>query len=200
MSPDIPWPRKGDLLFVDGDDWWHNACVGWSCEEWHGYAEGYKRAADLLVQHVADTQSNQDYLIYPIVFLYRQALEIALKHLLYKGSLLLDRDSGIPKQHRLVPVWQQCRAIIEEVWPEGPRDELDSVGEILHQFDYRDPVSTVFRYPVDTSGRASLPVNERINIRNFSQVANRVFSLVDAAGSGVSEYLQSKWDMERDCS
>src|SRR5438270_6878360 len=118
MSQDLPWPQKGDLLFVDGDDWWHNACVGWSREEWDGYAEGYKRAADLLVQHVVDTQSNQDYLIYPVAFLYRQAVEVSLKHLLVKGSQLLDRKSVIPKHHRLVPLWQQCWAIIEQVWPE----------------------------------------------------------------------------------
>ena len=54
MIPEDPWPRKGDVLFVDGGDWLQNACVGWSGDEWHGYAEGYRRAAELLVQHVAD--------------------------------------------------------------------------------------------------------------------------------------------------
>jgi hypothetical protein len=200
MTPEIPWPRKGNLLFVDGDDWWHNACVGWSREEWHGYAEGYRRAADVLVQHVSDTQSFQDYLIYPIIFLYRQAIEVSLKHLLFKGSQLLDREQAIPRQHQLVPLWQQCRGIIEEVWPDGPKEELGAVQEVLEQFDCRDPRSTVFRYPVDISGRSSLPTSERINIRNFSEVANRVFSFLEAGTCGVSEYLQHKWDMEREYS
>src|SRR5262245_12930551 len=199
MIPETPWPRKGDLLFLAGDDWWHNACVGWSHEQWQGYAEGYRLAADLLVQHVSDTKSNQDFLIYPIVFLYRQAIEVALKYLLLTGSQLLDLKPVIPNQHRLVPLWKQCRVILERVWPEGPKEELDAVGEVLHQFDGRDPVSTVFRYPVDTSGRASLSVSEQINIRNFSEVANRVFSLLDASGSGVSEYLQHKRDMASEC-
>jgi hypothetical protein len=198
MIPEIPWPRLGDVLFTDGDDCWHNACVGWSREAWVGYAEGYRLAADLLVQHVADTQSKQDFLIYPIVFLYRQAMEVSLKYLLFKGSQLLDRKPVVPKQHRLVPLWQECRAIIEEVWPEGPKQDLDAVGAVFAQFDAKDPVSTVFRYPLDTAGRASLTTSERINIRNLSEVANRVYSLVDACGCGVSEYLQSKWEMERE--
>ncbi len=43
---------------------------------WHGYVEGYKLAADLFVQHIGDTYSKQNYLIYPIVFVYRQAIEV----------------------------------------------------------------------------------------------------------------------------
>jgi hypothetical protein len=89
MTEEMPWPRKGDILFDAGSDWWHNACVGWSRDQWMGYAEGYKLAADLLVQHVVDTRSKQDFLVYPIVFLYRQALEVALKHLLLQGFQLL---------------------------------------------------------------------------------------------------------------
>lgn len=198
INTDNPWPRDGDILFLDGADWWHNACVGWSREEWDGYAEGYRRAGNLLVQHVSETQANQDYLIYPIVFLYRQAIEVALKHLLFKGTQLLDRGTNIPKNHRLVPLWHQCRKIIEEVWPGGSKEELDAVGEMLLQFDGRDPTSTVFRYPVNTLGQPSLPDNERINIRNFSEVANRVYALLDAGCCGVTDYLQMKAEMERE--
>jgi hypothetical protein len=142
--------------------------------------------------------SNQDYLIYPIVFLYRQAIEVSLKHLLMKGSQLLDREPVIPKHHRLLPLWQQCRPIIEKVWPDGPKQDLEAVGEVLVQFEARDPVSTVFRYPVDTSGQASLPRNERIDIRNFAEVANRILSLMDACCCGFGEFLQYKWEMERE--
>lgn len=198
MAAEFPWPRPGDVLFVDGDDWWHNACVGWSRDQWVGYAEGYRRAADVLVQHASDTRSDLDFLIYPIVFLYRQSLEVSLKHLLFEGSRLLDNKAIIWTRHPLVPLWQRCRAIIEQVWPEGPKQDLDAVGEVLHQFDDRDPGSTVFRYPVDTRGRVSLCGNERINIRNFAEVANRVFSLLEACAIGVSEYLQQKCEMERD--
>ncbi len=126
MSDERPWPRKGDVLFAEATDWWHNACVGWSREEWFGYAEGYKRSGDVLVQHVIDTQSDQDFLVYPIIFLYRHALEIALKHILVKGFQLLDKEQPLPKQHRLAQLWQPCRQILEEVWPEGPKEDLDA--------------------------------------------------------------------------
>src|SRR5262249_50330134 len=102
MADEIRWPRKGDILFEAGSDWWHNAWGGWAHDQWAGYAEGYKLAADLLVQHVVETRSNQDLLVFPIVFLYRQALEVALKHLILQGFQLLDIDEKLPTHHRLV--------------------------------------------------------------------------------------------------
>src|SRR5438094_155590 len=139
MNEEIPWPQKGDVLFTAGSDWWHNACVGWSRDQWIAYAQGYKIAADLLVEHVKETQRQQDFLVYPIVFLYRQSFEIALKHLLRQGSRLLDQEQQLPTHHRLVPVWQQCRSILEHVWPSGPKEDLDAVSAIIQQFDEKDP-------------------------------------------------------------
>ncbi len=138
MTDETRWPRKGDVLFTDDGDIL-NACVGWTREQWDLYAEGYRRGAEVLVQHVRATRADQDFLIYPIVFLYRQAIEVALKRLMWKGSQLLDRDFVMPNHHRLLPLWQQCRPIIEQVWPKGPKEDLNAVGEVLKQFEARDP-------------------------------------------------------------
>jgi len=203
MDAEFSWPRAGDVLF-SGDGDWFNACVGWTRDQWVGYIEGYKLAADLLVQHVADEQRNQDFLIYPIVFLYRQAVEVSLKHLIWVGSQLQDkRPEQKPKpNHLLVQLWRQCRPIIEDVWPDGPKQDLDAVGTVLDQFEARDPNSTVCRYPVTKEGRASLSVNERIDIRNFAEVVNGVLALLDGCACEFSEYLQNKleyeWEMERE--
>jgi hypothetical protein len=62
MSDEVPWPRLGDVLFSN-DGGWFNACVGWTHDQWVGYAEGYRRAANILVQHVLDTVRDQDFLI-----------------------------------------------------------------------------------------------------------------------------------------
>lgn len=198
MPSNIPWPRKGDELFTDGKNSWHNACTGWSHQQWIAYQEGYKRGADLLVKHIVDTHSGHDFLIYPIVFLYRQAIELSLKHLLRNGNMLLNRKPTIPKHHRLVPLWRECRPILEQVWPDGPKEDLDAVNDVLVQFEAKDPGSTVFRYPVDTSGKASMPNSERIDIQNFSEVANRILSLLEGCEAGISEYLQTMLEMQRE--
>lgn len=196
MDSTFPWSQKNDVLFSDSKEWWQNACVGWTRDAWTGYSEGYWRAADLLVQHSLENQSCQDFLVYPVVFLYRQALEVTLKHLLHIGNQLLNRSSAIPMQHQLLPLWQRCRTILEEIWPEGAKGDLDAVESILREFDARDPRSTTFRYPVQKDGSVSLPDSERIDLRNLSEVANRTYAILDACGTGVNELLQSKWESE----
>lgn len=195
MSAELPWPRADDVLFASGHDWL-NACVGWTSDQWHGYIEGYKLAADLLVQQVERDQRNQDLLIYPIVFLYRHALEVSLKHLIWVGSQLRDTRPELSTHHRLVPLWRQCRPIIEEVWPHGSKEDLEAAGALLEQFETRDPNSTVFRYPVTKEGLPAHSSSEHIHIGNFAKVANGVLSLLDGCASGFSQCIQHKWDTE----
>jgi hypothetical protein len=64
-----------------------NACLNWG----GGlvYALGYRTAADALIERVAGM--DQDALVYPIVFCYRQYLELLLKSRHRRGSEVLRR-------------------------------------------------------------------------------------------------------------
>ena len=55
-------------------------------------AKGYKLAADILADYVAETGNDYDYLVNPVAFLYRQYLELRLKDIIIVGSRL----SGMP--------------------------------------------------------------------------------------------------------
>lgn len=194
----IPWPTEGDRLFRSAADWWHSACLNWSHDEWDLYAQGYKLAADVLVQHVVAEQTDQDALVYPIAFLYRQYLELSLKELIRLGSQLLGTPDDLPHHHDLRELWRECRRIMEQVWPRGPSDDLDAVEERINEFTSTDPASTGFRYPTDKSGSASLPELRHVNLRNLSDVMAGVHSLLDGAITGISEYLDAKREMEED--
>jgi hypothetical protein len=54
--------------------------------------QGFRLAADLAVEHVVTTGNDQDSLVYPVVFGYRQYLELRLKGLLRDASRLLDEQ------------------------------------------------------------------------------------------------------------
>jgi len=193
----IPEPGIGDQLFKSGEDWWHNACLGYLGDEgWFLYADGYKRAADLLVEYVKDARVEQDLLVYPTVFLYRQYIELRLKELIRDGNRLLDSPEALPQHHRLDQLWEQCRRILEQVWPEEPAEDLDAVEECIHQFSQVDPTSTAFRYPTDRNGKRSLPGLRHINLRNLSEVMARIGTLLDGASTGISVALDYKHDME----
>lgn len=185
----FPWHKQGDSLFMAGDDWWNNACLYLYHDNWDVYATGYKRAADVLVEHVNDTQSNQDILVYPVVFLYRQYLELRLKKsIIMDGNQLLDLSSAKPlSHHRINELWKDCRSI-----PEGPITDLDNVGECIAQLSAKDTSSFVFRYPLSKDGKPSITDLRLINLRNLSEVLARTASLFDSCGMALSGYLDDK--------
>lgn len=191
MSDGYRWPRAGDTPFAEGE--WHlNACLGFTRDQWFGLTEGFRRAGDVLVQQAIDKRSDLDFLIYPIAFLYRQAIELSLKHVVTVGSQLLDQEPGVKWHHDLAPLWTRCRGLIEEIFPDEPKADLDAVGEVVDQFVARDPRSTSFRYPDPNAAP------ERIDVLNLGEVVNRTFALLDACASQIREYQQAKWEMARE--
>src|SRR5712671_6183891 len=84
---------KGDALFrsvtaseADEDDWETNAWVRGATD--YAYAEGYRRAARILADHVIQNRWDIDFLVYPIVFLYRHNIELQFKRLIPDGAFL----------------------------------------------------------------------------------------------------------------
>ncbi|MGB2842918.1 MAG: hypothetical protein WBC40_10690 [Halobacteriota archaeon] len=196
----FPWPKKGDKIFMaGGDDWYNNAClndlgVGLS---WYLYPDGYKCAADLLVEHIMSTHLNHDTFVYPIVFLYRQYIELTLKRLIRDGNELLNISEKLPQGHKINDLWKKCRAILEKVWPNESSEDLDAVEACIKQFSAKDPTSTAFRYPTDLEGYLSLP-KMQINLRNLSEVMRRVSSFLESCSIGIYENLNNKREMDEE--
>lgn len=191
----VPWPKIGDHLFATSSDWWHNACLNYDCS-WGLYAKGYKTGADVLVQHILDTRSGQDYIIYPIVFLYRQFIELRLKELIRQASQLVDKPKDIPMHHSILNLWIDCRKFLEEIWPEGDKKDLDAVENCIKEFSKIDPSSMSFRYPVNKEGNPSLPQNlSHINIRHLGEVMQGIANLLDGCDLGIDAMLDDKAEM-----
>ncbi len=198
MEDEMALPRFEDKLFTrDGD--WLNACVGISSNQWIGYVDGFKLGAEVLMQYVVDTMSKQDYLVYPIIFLYRQSLELQLKRIFTIGNTLLEKvpDNKVLTQHRLLPLWRECKSIINEVSGGKTPDtfSLDAVENTLREFESRDPVSTTFRYPFEKTGKPSHSASTNINLANFTDVAQRVFNLLDCCSTWFEQLYEDKCEM-----
>src|SRR5215204_5315598 len=147
---------------------------------WDLYASGYKTGGDILVQYVIDTRSKRDTLVFPIVFTYRQYLELRCKEIIRVGRMLLDQDSEFPKTHDLQVLWDMCRLLIAEIEPSATEEDLEAIDEAIAQFCAVDPKSESFRYPVDRRGNSSIPQTLRvINVRRLRDALNRIASFFD---------------------
>ncbi len=78
---ELPWPIAGDYLLSEDSDWWMVACLDWSSDAWSTYANGYRKAAGLIVEHITASQTDQDFLVWPFALCWRHYVELRLKRL-----------------------------------------------------------------------------------------------------------------------
>lgn len=162
-----------------------NACVNWGGGSGI-YAIGYRQAGDVLVQEVGRNRHDADALVYPIVFCYRQYLELLLKDVLAEARRYFEIDEPVPARHPLLELWEPLRSLIACRWPED-KGELVSVQDSLRQFDSVDRLSFAFRYATTPRGEPSLPKDMlRINLRNLAEVVARVGTFLEACETGLS--------------
>jgi hypothetical protein len=191
-----PWPQKDDKLFIEGDDWYYVACLNDRRDNLGLYIVGYKEAGDVLVKHVMQTRRHHDSLVFPIVFMYRHYLELRLKQLIQDGNLFLGNPSIFPKHHQIDRLWRECKAILKQVEPKMPDQDLEAIEERINEFSTTDPGSMAFRYPIDKDNNPSLPGLSHINVRNLAEVMEKLAAFLDSASIAISVYLDKKREIE----
>ena len=170
-----------------------NACLNYSHDMSYCYVEGYGRAADRLVEHVAETARDQDIFVYPIAFMYRQHIELQLQQIIDTGRKLLTKDqSGHPKHHKLLDLWDLAKGLMRQTWAEAPDPpEFKLIDHFIQQLSAIDYNSTAFRFPKQKSGSQSLGSVKHINLRNLSECVHLFSGFLDGAATGLSAYLDS---------
>lgn len=194
------FPSPEDNLFSASGDWWSTACLNWYRDGWSLYADGYKNSADALVEVVTAAGRKQDTFVYPIVFLYRQYLELAIKDLIRRCRSLQDISGAVRPVHRIDELWIECRKLLAEISPGEAEGELEQVGRLIQEFHAMDPSATAFRYPETKDGQPSLPDLDRVDLMNLGVVMGKIHNLLDGASSQVTEYLSLKSEMLREYS
>jgi len=185
-----PSAFSGQPLFVRGSDWQNNAMLGWTPFPMDLYATGYKNAADGLLFALANRRASLDSVIYPLVFLYRQGLELQLKLMLPLARRLADVPDRSDHSHSLMPMWNELRALVEQLVPVDGDKELPAMEDFIQQMDKVDPQSFAFRYPTTKKGEISVPDLRHINVRHLSEVMDSVFMMLGGTYSVLGELVQ----------
>jgi hypothetical protein len=193
-------PSSKDNLFTSQDDWWNNACPNWFHNGWSIYSTGYKDAADILVDSVISEGQRNDTLVYPIVFLYRQYLELALKNLIRQCLVYRGEQGNIPKHHQIVKLWSEAQEQIALIFPGEATEELDELGRLIGELSSVDPTSTAFRYPEEKDGMPTLQGMKNLNLRNLKGVLDKMCNLLYGVEAQVDLYSSYRSEMEADIS
>ena len=140
----------------------------------YGYgiiANGYKEAFNLLVKELMDRKKNNTFLpcqnlIFPIIFLLRQACELSLKELLLNCQLFLDIPKSKKNIHSLVETWKECSELLDKIDNKynisaigknfDYQNAIETMGSIINSINEVDETSQTFRYPEDQKGNSLL--------------------------------------------
>ncbi len=164
-------------LFSADTDWTNNACLNWSHDSIGLYISGYKEAADILVSKVIETSSDQDILVYPIAFLYRQYIELQLKSIIKDSRHILEDGAGFPEHHKIKDLWCEAKRLMKNIINNLDKtadeyitkNDLKIIENIINDFVAIDPISFSFRYPTDKQGKTNLEGLTHINLRKLGQ-------------------------------
>jgi hypothetical protein len=209
------WDRpfsKDDVLFrflnaAEGgqDDWETNAWTEGATD--YAYAEGYRLAGRIIADHVIQNRWDADFLVYPIVFVYRHYIELQLKRLIPQAAFLANHPLSeahrklLSTSHILVQLWGVIEPILQELAAAGasvtPAD-IEATASYIGQIHALDAGSDSFRYTTTKSGapsidKAKLPY---INIGVLADGMERLTAYLFGLGAEFREAIQAKCEME----
>jgi hypothetical protein len=197
----------GDTIhpFFVGDDVHGNVVFnfhGNPVNDLAAFAAGYHDGAKVLVANMEAKLGYADYEGYPIFFLYRHALELYLKAIVYRGALLcrlasatVIRVDKLFARHDLARLLPPVKEIFDHVgwnWQvEVPGlESWEGVSKLVRAIDGIDRGSSSFRYPVTSDGSAPL---QRHLVLNAIAFGHRMDPLLDILGGAVTG-LDDTWD------
>lgn len=182
--------NKFEPLFKSDSDCQNNACLDPYRDMTFAYIEGYKRAADRLVEEAG---SDIDWIVYPIVFLYRHHIEISLKGTIGTGNELLEtKFKNLNRTHRLTVLWAEVKRIAKEIWNEEfPDKDFEFIDSIIQEFEKYDENSDSFRYSKDKEGNKNKYHNLLyINIRHLCDMVQKFHEILSPIDCRISFYFE----------
>jgi len=190
--------RQFESIFASDKDWQNNACVNWQHDPVEAYVIGYKDAGDKLAEFVIKNNRGQDTLVYPLVFLYRQYIELRLKEIIREGYLLLEHKGTFPKHHKILNLWETAKGIALEIAKDiEPPPDLSYAEYVITDFAKIDPDSFSFRYPTTKKGEITIDRRiKHINIRRLANHINDLSAYLDGISFEISVCLDHKFEMD----
>jgi len=205
--PTFIWPDVPRICFGPGEPRHLNANLDWvlgTVEVGNrAYSLGYLRAAEALYVHSTECgRLSPDYIIFPLAFLWRHYVELALKEIIVLGRELQgEAFTKLPTHHRLLALWEAAKPyIIVHGSLDSP--ELANVESNINELERIDPYATGFRYLLDRSQKArgltEHPSDVNLGVLQEAMVAlGAFFEGVNSCQSAALDHMRSADSFER---
>ena len=188
-------------LLASGSDWHNNACLNYMPDHGTADTEGDRRAAEILIRHVDGSGRDQDFLVYPVVFLYRHHIELLIKQIIALALRLADepeKHAYKKDDHNLNSLWSVAQRLVMEVDNSYRPSDFRPVKEVVKELHLADQRATEFRYARKNDGTRSLEGVHYINTRLFGEKMGAASDCLDGIDISLRCLLERDADMRAD--
>ncbi len=186
----------------EGGSYYAQCVVGYrfSLGSFFPFIKAYSEIPKILISKILSEEESSNILFLPICYLYRNAVELALKGILYEESLHSHQESLriiCRYKHSIRGLWRSIREqIIEESAASEDDQTVQCVDRYILQLHNYDPSSSLFRYPVDKHLAYHFKNTKSLDIENVDNFFQELISFLEAVDTMLS--VHNEWRAEMD--
>lgn len=181
LKREYVWPKKGDRVAQPLKEGSESYIPEHLSERAFFIWSGYFRAGEVLVEQAEKDRLDQARLIYPLMFCYRHALEVALKYLIEEYGPMADVYLPEKRDHNLIELWKLHQKL-SEPFNLGANSEAEAaVGLIVKDFHEFDESGFNFRYATDSKGGAIEYKSGVVSLSTLKKVMKAVEHFFDGS-------------------
>lgn len=163
------------ILLEEGGSYYGQSVLGYSYSRnrFSPFVESYTESAKCLLDFVADNKSEKETLLFPICYLYRNAIELALKEILFEESSY-DYQSALRKisksKHKILGLWNSIKGDIGRHANAPENDSnLNNAEKYINQLNDFDSAADKFRYPTNKYLELHFKKAKKLDINNVAE-------------------------------
>lgn len=195
-------PQKGKRLVRETDECYHFAhfAQGNIETQFYGYMQGYKETADTLITHAVNSKNIRilDTFVFPICFLYRQYVELAMKNIFLQYSGV-DKEAKIKVikkvSHNLIEIWKIIKPILIQETTEEEKKDIEVVEDYIKQFNEFDKSSFIFCYLTNKELDLSFNEAQYLDLINLRERMNEVYNFFEGYDVKLNTLRDFKYEM-----
>jgi len=211
------FPRKGDKLFVSTSNAAVVDCTGFTARgekrssigRHDLYADGYLLAADKLVESLQGLPQ-EDALIYPILYLYRHHVELALKGSIYLSLNWLFQGTEeerkqrfekleLTRKHGISELWRVLKGLIPGLVDQMGSGTTEAFESLLGQVSEHDSSGQAGRYPFDRKGQQTLMRVNEVDLNHLRLQFKKMSHYLGALDEGIHQEIEAKDSQDANC-
>lgn len=187
-------------FLINGGQYYFQAVIGskYSYNEFYNHIKGYTDTANILYENIRLDIDNNKNLLFPMCYLFRNALELTLKSIFGYGCCISNMDLNPMKyKHELFQLWKEVKPKINEYCNfKNDSKILDNCELYITTLNNWDGCSSTFRYPISKSFQFHSKSGLQLNLENVGSCFNEILYFlngIDSAFNDINENLNNQY-------